>query len=281
MNSKRSVWKLFVGVAGVGLLVTNCTIKTATDEDTAGASNNSAGASNNNAGAGNNNAGAGNATNGECSPVGKKLSGCICAGNLVSYQVCTSEGIYGACVCATGGGGASYGGASNSSAGEGGATSAAGQGGEGGESPIDPNVCYSCLTQLCAPEWAICAADNETTVLNPNDPYCLSQSPTADPGQIELIMTCITTERAKGLVKRDVVRACGSTIGLSADPQFFVWAPQEMTPATEALMNCMADKPDEVDNQGAWATAPSNFPASGPRPWDDMTCAKLACTSAQ
>jgi hypothetical protein len=80
-------------------------------------------------------------------------------------------------------------------------------------------------------------------------------------------------------VKRDAVRACGSSLGKSADPQFFEWAPQGMTPTTEALMNCMADKPDEVDNIGAWATDPNNFPSTGPRPWDDMTCAKLACTS--
>jgi hypothetical protein len=117
-------------------------------------------------------------------------------------------------------------------------------------------------------------------MINTGGRYCLSQGATADPGQIELIMTCITSERAKGVVKRDAVRACGSTIGANANPNFFVWAPDDMTPATEALMNCMADKPDEVDNQGAWATDPSNFPASGPRPWDDMTCAKLACTSA-
>jgi hypothetical protein len=98
---------------------------------------------------------------------------------------------------------------------------------------------------------------------------------------MELILSCITAERAKGLVKRDAVRACGSTIGQSADPKFFVWAPQGMTPTTENVMNCMADLPDEVDNIGAWATdTANNYPNGVPRAWDDMTCAKLACTSA-
>lgn len=271
MNSKRSMWKLLVGVACVGLFVTNCTVKT---DDTADDSSG-------------------------CT-VGHKKDCSACDNGVTGSQTCQDDGSYGACVCpGSVNGGGSNGGASNTAgastnggasytAGYGGTAtdggaSSAGEGGEGGAAPIviDPNNCYDCLTKLCDLEWAACEADNETTVLNQGDPYCLSEGANADPGQIELIMTCITNERAKGLVKRDAVRACGSTIGASADPKFFVWAPQEMTPATEALMNCMADKPDEVDNQGAWATDSSNFPASGPRPWDDMTCAKLACTSAQ
>jgi len=261
-------------VVGVGLLVTNCTIK----------------------------------ADDSCTP-GEKKNCSDCDHDVTGTQTCQADGTYAACFCpgsVNGGGsnagassvaggssggasssGASSGGASSNHAGEGGASELAGsagdsEGGAGGEAAftIDPTNCYTCLEHFCAPEWAACAADNETTVLSSGDPYCLSQGASADPGQIELIMTCITTERAKGLVKRDVVRACGSTIGVSADPQFFAWAPQEMTPATEALMNCMADKPDEVDNQGAWATDASNFPSSGPRPWDDMTCAKFSCTSA-
>src|SRR5450432_1762046 len=103
MNSMRSMWKLFVGVTGMGLLITNCTIKTDDDDAKAGASNSSAGA--------------GNAASGECSPVGKKFSGCTCAGNVVSYQVCTAEGIYGACVCNdTSAAGNSGGGASSAGA---------------------------------------------------------------------------------------------------------------------------------------------------------------------
>src|SRR6478735_3162290 len=272
MNSKRSMWKLLVSVACVGLFATNCTIQTDSDQD--------------------------NDDTTGCTP-GKKKDCSACDNGVTGSQTCQEDGSYGACVCpGSVNGGASNGGASNtagsssagrsSTAGEGGSTptdggasSGAGEGGEGGAAPvIDPTDCYSCLTQLCALEWDACAADNETTMINPGGRYCLSQSASADPGQIELIMTCITTERAKGLVTRDAVRACGSTIGASADPDFFVWAPDDMTPATEALMNCMADKPDEVDNIGAWATDPTNFPASGPRPWDNMTCAKLACTSA-
>ncbi len=274
MNSIRSMWKLFVGVAGLGLLVNNCTIKT----DDSGS------------------AGAGNTSSGSCSPVGSKTVGCLCTGNLKSYQVCTDDGTYSACVCddVSGGGAASVAGATSyagattaagatSYAGTGGYSGAgvdAAEAGAAGDGPLDiSSDCYTCLTQLCSQEWGACAADNETTVANPGDPYCLSQSTSAAPGQMELIMACITNERAKGLVKRDVVRACGSTIGMSADPMFFVWAPQEMTPATEELINCMADAPDET-NPGSWATdTEKNFPDSGPRPWDDMTCAKLACTS--
>jgi hypothetical protein len=273
MNSKRSMWKLLCGVAGVGLLVTNCTLKTDDNDGKAGASNASAGA--------------GNASNGNCSPVGMKFSGCICAGNVVSYQVCTAEGIYGACVCDdTSGGGASNGGAP--SGGASGALNDAGaaatEAGAGGDTAlnIDPTDCGSCLTQLCSDEYDACAAESETTTVDPAGNYCLAEGADAPPGQIELILTCITTARAMGLVKRDAVRACGATIGQSADPESSPtdWPPQSMTPATENLVNCMADAPDET-MPGAWATDDTkNFPASGPRPWDDMTCAKLACTSA-
>jgi hypothetical protein len=281
MNSMRSMWKLFAGVASVGLLVTNCTIKTDDDDGKAGAGNNA------NAGAGNNaSAGAGNTSSGDCSPVGKRVNGCTCPGNLVSYQLCTTEGIYGACVCdsPSNGGASSYAGASNA-AGEAGAPTnggnagAAAEGGAAGDTGlvIDPADCPTCLTTLCPDEWEACADDNETTTVD--GAYCLSQGTNADPGQIELILDCINTERFNGLVKRDAVRACGSSIGQSADPSFFQWAPVGMTPATENLMNCMADAPDET-MPGDWATdTTTNFPAAGPRPWDDMTCAKLACTS--
>ncbi|MES1178629.1 MAG: hypothetical protein ABUL62_30185 [Myxococcales bacterium] len=275
MNSKRSMWKLLVGVASVGLLVTNCTIKT--DDDDA------------KAGSGNSSAGAGNATSGECSPVGKKLSGCICAGNLTSYQLCTDEGIYGACVCddTSGGGASSYGGAA-SYAGNAGAVESAGSAGadasEGGADSVVEAAeaeCYGCFIQNCTDEWDACAAESETTTTDPDGHYCLSEGATAAPGQIEAIMTCIANERKSGLVKRDIVRACGSSIGASADPMFFEWPPANgaMTPATEGLINCMADAPDETI-PGNWANASNNFPSSGPRPWDDMTCAKTSCTAA-
>ena len=93
MNHKQSVLKLLLGVAGVGFLVTNCTIKTSTDLGGAGT---------------------GNTLSGPCSPVGDVVNGCRCAGNLLSYQSCQADGTYGACVCAdTTSGGGSSGGASS------------------------------------------------------------------------------------------------------------------------------------------------------------------------
>jgi hypothetical protein len=271
MNHKQSVSKLLLGVAGVGLLVTNCTIKSSTDAGSAGSSNNSG-------------AGAGNTVSGPCSPVGQVVNGCLCAGNLLSHQVCQADGTYGACICAdtTGGGGASSAGATGS-AGKGDAGAP-----EGGASPGDAGAagaeaisvdCYTCLTQLCGPEWDACNMNDENNP-DPDGNYCISSNLDGS-GQIEAIIgVCITTQRAKGLVKRDAVRACGSSIGKSADPSFFLWAPAGMTPETEAVMNCMADAPDET-TPGAWATNSSNFPASGARPWDNGTCAKIACTSAE
>jgi len=291
MNSKRSMWKLLAGVAGVGFLFTNCTIKSATDDDS--------------------NAGAGNTTNGSCSPVGMKVTGCTCPpNNLVSYQVCTEAGIYGECVCAAAGtagagnGGASNGGASNvagtanggasDTAGAGGSTtdagassSAAGENGEGGEGGeggvgpvgIDPTDCYGCLNQLCAVEWDFCVAEDEKHP-DISGKYCLSENADGT-GQIEAVLACIEAERSNGLVKRDAVRACGSSLGKSTDPSFFEWPPEEMTPVTAQVLNCMADSPDEVIKPGRWADS-TNIPTDGssPTPWLDMTCAKLACTSS-
>jgi hypothetical protein len=265
MNHKQSLSKLLLGVAGVGLLVTNCTIKSSMD---AGSS--------------------GNTFSGDCSPAGKMFNGCVCPGSVQSYQVCQADGTYSPCVCpdTTGGGGASSAGAT-SSAGTGGALSYAGAS-AGGASPGEAGAagaeaistdCLTCLTQLCGPEWDACNLNDENNP-DPDGNYCISSNLDGS-GQIEaIIVDCITTERAKGLVKRDAVRACGSSIGKSADPSFFKWAPVGMTPETEALMNCMADAPDET-TPGAWATNSSNFPASGARPWDDGTCAKIACTSGQ
>lgn len=290
MNSKRSMMRVLLGVGAVSLLVTNCVLKTDGSDD-----NNNAGASNNNsAGASNNNsAGAGNAASGECSPVGKKFNGCICSDKSISYQTCLSDGTYGNCVCATNseGGASSNGGASSTggsySAGRGGAAADAGSfstdagaGGEGGAADAAVLDCYGCLIERCGPEWGACTLQDENNPDPDFGEYCLSSgAANAAPGQIEDIISCITTERASGLAKRDVVRACGSSLGASASPDFFVWAPRKMTPETEALMNCMADSPDEL-TPGAWATdMPKNYPASGPRPWDAMTCAKDACTA--
>src|SRR3954471_7259483 len=214
MNNKRSMWKLLFASVGVGFLVTNCTIKAASD--TADDSSDS------------------------CT-TGHKKPGCLCSDNATGYQVCAKDGVYGSCVCPDGtvsvggassssagansggnasySGGTSYSGGSNSTAG---AYGDAGSGGEGGAPLlIDPADCTGCLSQLCVPEWAACAAEDENNVPDPDQPdqYCLGSDKKPDSGQIELIMDCITTERFSGLVKRDIVRACGSSLGSSANPQ--------------------------------------------------------------
>lgn len=255
MKTKRSMWLVLMCAAGAGLLVTNCTVKTDDDEG--------------------------------CTPKEKK-TGCECADKSEGYQVCTSEGIYGSCVCpdpnvgggANGGGtstagaagtevGAGAGGMSEAGAGEGGA------GGEAGGTVIDATDCYSCLAQLCAAEWNACVAEDENNPPDTTSPgdYCLS-SMGNESGQIEGIMTCITGLRSMGLAKREAVRSCGASLGKSSDPSFFEWPPMKMTPATEQLLNCMADAPDEME-PGAWA---SQDVVS--TPWVAGTCAKLACTSA-
>src|SRR3954466_7567099 len=105
MKTKRSMWMALLCAAGAGLLVTNCTIKS-DDGCTEGA----------------------------------KDTGCECADNSVGFQVCTSEGVYGACQCPdanqagasnAGGGGASAG-ETSSAAGEGGTVGVAGSVGEAG-----------------------------------------------------------------------------------------------------------------------------------------------------
>jgi len=282
MNGKRSYWKLLVAAAGAGLLITNCTVTTS-------------------------DSGSGGTGSGTCT-VGSKITGCTCAGNVVGSQTCLTDGTYGACVCAsseTGGSGGSTsatgGGSSAGSAGTGTSTggshaggtsstggyagSAIGAAGEGGaaacDAGIDPTDCYSCLNALCMKQWSACVAETEKTVTQ-GAPYCMSSMQDGS-GQIERVLDCITTERAKGLVKRDVVRACGATVGDSPDPQFFLWAPEEMTQATTDLMNCMADAPGTPTAMaGAWAHPPNisdDENATPLKPWDDCTCAKISCTS--
>jgi hypothetical protein len=270
MNSKRSMWKVLLGVVGMGLLVTNCTIKTDDSDDS-------------------------------CTP-GKKKNCSACDDGVIGYQTCQDDGTYDSCYCpgsVVGGGsngGGSNAGASNSTAGKGGAAtnggaSSAGEGGAGGAlseagaggetavlPPVDPNDCYDCLNKLCTQEWDACVLEDE---LNPETAgnYCLS-SKLDGSGQIEAVIDCIETERKKGSVKRDIVRACGSSLGQSTDPSFFLWPPTDMTAATAGVINCMADAPTEL-NPGTWANS-NNIPTSGaPKPWLDMTCAKLSCTSAQ
>jgi hypothetical protein len=266
MKSRRSMWKVLFGVVGVGLLVTNCTIKTGTEDDA-------------------------------CTP-GKKKNCTACPGGVTGTQTCLDDGTFDACFCPDSNvGGASSAGASsagapsagaNNSAGTGGATTnggaaSAGEGGEGGATMlnIDPNDCYDCLFQLCAPEWDACVLEDENNPQDPSKPgdYCLS-SKADGTGQIESILDCIEGERANGTVSREKVRSCGASLGQSSDPSFFLWPPADMTAATAGVINCMADAPDEL-NSGAWADS-KNIPSSGaPKPWLDMTCAKFSCTSSQ
>ncbi|MEP7053063.1 MAG: hypothetical protein ABJB12_22045 [Pseudomonadota bacterium] len=277
MNNKRSMWKLLFAGVSVGLLVTNCTVKTGSDTvEQAGAT--SAGASN------------------DGCTAGHKKTGCECSDKSTAYQVCGKDGLYGSCVCpsgttAVGGANNSSAGANNSSAGannsNGGATSysggtateagaapfaEAGSGGEGGALVIDPTDCGSCLAQLCAKQFAACD----------DDPNCISTNVDGT-GQYERIVACIDKERVKGLVKRDVVRGCGVTIGLSADSNVISsWAPEDMDPVTTDLLNCMADAPGAAP--ASWANDDANYVDNNDMvrlaPWPAGTCAKLACTSA-
>ncbi|MEO6601405.1 MAG: hypothetical protein ABIQ16_16120 [Polyangiaceae bacterium] len=260
MNSMRSMWKLFVGVAGMGLLITNCTIKT--EDGAEGGGSNSA-------------AGADNTMSGECSPVGKKFSGCLCASKLMSYQVCTAEGIYGACVCDdTSTAGSSSGGASSAGATSTAGTAPVGDAGAGGQGQVVYSTCVDCLVDRCQAQFDACDADSN----------CISTNADGS-GQFERISKCINEERASGLVKRDVVRGCGVTIGVSADPDVIsAWAPEGMAATTTDLLNCLADAPGAM--AASWANDDANYPVDGndminPAPWPAGTCAKDACTSAQ
>jgi hypothetical protein len=266
MNSKRSMWKLLVSVACVGLFVTNCTIKTESDDG--------------------------------CTP-GKKKDCSACDNGVTGSQTCQDDGSYGACVCpgsvnggsssggasntagssATSGGKSSTAGSGGNTATDGGASSGAGEGGEGGAAPaIDPTDCDGCLNQLCALEWGDCVAEDEKNPETPGN-YCLSSKGDGS-GQVEAVLDCIEKERKNGLVKRDVVRACGSSLGQSTDPSFFQWPPTDMTAVTAQVLNCMADSPTEL-NPGTWADSTNVPPSGSPKPWLDGTCAKLACTSAE
>src|SRR5450432_4021463 len=170
MKRQRSYWKWLIAGASLGLLITNCTIKSATD------------------GTG----GAANSCNGPCTTTctgtcsgscteGAKASGCsTCAGNVIGYQVCGADLVYGACVCpastseggatSSNGGSTAIAGSSNSSGGKtgsGGNTSSGGYSGdtigsagagEAGAAPIDPTDCEGCLATLCPTQWAACEA---------------------------------------------------------------------------------------------------------------------------
>lgn len=275
MKIKRSYLQLLLGPLAAALVLANCTVKEGSDGDS-------------------------------CTK-GDKDSGCECPGGAVGYQVCNSQGVYGSCVCpgtsgdgtsgstgSSGSGagttngtagktGTSQGGSGNGSqagAGndttEGGADNAggSGEGGAGGAGvAIDPDDCYSCLAVQCPQELDACL----------NDPTCISADADGT-GQYERISTCIEAERASGLVKRDVVRGCGVTIGASPDPDVIsAWAPVGMAATTTNLMNCMATSGSETPNAD-WANSDANFPVDAqnnvkPTAWPADSCAKLSCTS--
>jgi len=154
------------------------------------------------------------------------------------------------------------------------------EGGAAGTANIDPTDCGACLATLCPKQWAASEAANETS--SSSGEYCLSKN-TDGTGQYERIIKCVDGQRASGLVKRDVVRGCGVTIGASPDADLIsAWAPEGMAPATTNLLNCMADAPGA--QPASWANDDANYPLDKdnvpqPAPWAAGTCAKLACTS--
>jgi hypothetical protein len=278
MKSLRSSFGLLLVTFGAALLFANCKVTSVESDES-------------------------------CTP--NETRHCTCTNGDDGSQVCNSKGTaYNACRCegtdgggsanngsggdgntATEGGHESDGGTAGSSTGgtanggsggtaaNGGAagstSAAAGMGGEGGANfdDIDPTDCAACLAQLCPTQWQACEADANC------------QSPDLDgSGQYERIQNqCVEPERRSGVVKRDVVRGCGVSIGRSTDPDYLSdWAPEDMAQSTIDLMNCMAMGSRSPD--GSWANDPNNFPVDDeqvihPVPWPDGTCAKLACTS--
>jgi hypothetical protein len=257
MKSMRSSFALLFTSLGAALLFANCTVKSVGDDGS---------------------------TSDKCTPgVTQK---CDCTNGDTGAQACNTKGTgFGECKCdgsitiggsssnttnnneagdgtttSNGGkGGTSYAGSSPGGAGP---TSEAGAGGEGGEAPaIDPATdCDNCISMQCAAQYEDCAKNADC------------------PDQYAAVLGCITTARGDGLVKRDVVRGCGGSLGSNpapSTPSDFVWAPAEMDPTTTALLNCMASG-DAADV--TWANSDSNFTPTI-APWPAGTCAKLSCTS--
>ena len=276
MKSLRSSFGLLLAAFGAALLFANCKVTSVESDES-------------------------------CTP--NETHHCTCSNGDEGSQVCNSKGTaYNACRCegtdgggsanngnggegntgtdggtsgsSTGGtsnGGTSNGGTSNGGTSSGGTANAAGMGG-GGEAgrpnteDIDPTDCAACLATLCPTQWQACEADAN----------CQS-SDLDGTGQYERIQNgCIEPERRSSVVKRDVVRGCGVSIGQSTDPDYLSdWAPEEMAQSTVALMNCMAMGSKNPD--ASWANDENNFPivegVVEPVPWPEGTCAKLACTS--
>src|SRR6478609_6445858 len=166
MNIKRSYFRVLLASVSVGLLLTNCTIKSS-DGDNGGSGNSDDGCKKGTKHNGCDCSGGlvgyqlcgSDGTYGECicgkgtgddkCSKGDKASGCSCSGNTVGYQVCDSEGVYGSCVCPDGSGGTggtdsgSSGntstGGTESYAGAGGDSSIVGQAGAGGAAGLDPS----------------------------------------------------------------------------------------------------------------------------------------------
>lgn len=263
MTIKRSYRHLFMGSLAVALLLANCTVKEDADDS--------------------------------CEK-GDKDVGCDCPGNAEGYQTCTSEGVFGSCICpdetggtagvgntsgtSAGGGGQDEGGAAGGGtggtsggageAGAGGASSpeggAGGEGGEGGEAPFAFVDCDECLQTLCADQWDACLGADD-------DELCLNQ--------YFAVSECIEADRSLNNVTRDRLRGCGVTLGASPNSNLVgAWAPEQMTAEATDLINCMATSAEVVPPNGDWADVNgASFPESGPTPWPADSCAKLACTS--
>jgi hypothetical protein len=304
MNIKRSYFQVLAAV-GVGmLLMTNCTVKEGDDDDCdkgdreTGCKCSDGSVSYqvcNSDGEFGKCVCDGSSVDDSCDE-GSKKSGCSCSGNVVGYQVCDGDGVYGACVCpssGTGGSGNDTGGTNSSGSGgtgnasnggsSGSGTAAANAGGAGGEPSLpdfDPENCEACLQVLCAEEFQACLDDKDPNGIGQP---CISED--GESGQYVDIANCINAERVNGLVKRDVVRNCGVTIGASATDASLsdAWAPQGMRDSTTNLLNCMATSSQDTPNAD-WANSDDNFPVDSdlnvnPTPWPDDSCAKLACTS--
>lgn len=271
MKSMRPSFALLISSLGATLLFANCTIKSVEDDGTGGKGSSSGGSS---------------TTTDKCTP--GESNDCTCTNGKNGAQVCNSKGTgYNSCVCdgvvdtggsSNAGGEGNTGGKSGSSGSSSGGADATGEGGAGGDpfANIDPEDCASCLAQLCPEQWMACEADTQ----------CVSTDFDGT-GQYEMIQNnCVEPERVNGVVKRDVVRGCGVSLGQSTDPNFTAdWGPG-INPATVELMNCMAMGANPPTANGkpdaSWANSEDNFPIVNqmvqPVPWPEGTCAKLACT---
>jgi hypothetical protein len=246
MKSKRSFLKLCAASIGTLVLVSNCVIKSSTDDGVS------------------------------CS-AGATVA-CSCEGSSVSgTKTCNSLGnAFSLCVCVSGAGGATgTGGASSTSGAPGtsgttatggtgtsGSTGTGGVAGEAGTSGGDAGAagspfdnCDECVSLNCDAEFSACQGT------------CLDQ--------YGAIAACMEDKRTAADVKRAGLRDCGDEVlGQQAGT---AWPPPGMDPATTDLVNCMASGASPANN--SWADT-TNIDANGvSTPWPADSCAKLACTS--